>query len=168
MDNLVGCQVYNTIHLDRVWLCVFLVNFCVHDCKRRQKLHLLEGARDVNEIHAVIHLVSSPSLKCHEDRTFAQAALAVKGSRAGSVQMFSEGCARFLPSLRFDMFTLYDVTSYHQSSQLDISKLNPISSDSHSTHCPCIIASSCIMDLCSLPCSNRIPSASQNRVMPFQ
>ena len=97
----------SSIHLDHVCVCVFLINFCVHDCKRRQKLHLLEGARDVNEIHAVIHLVSSPSLKCHEDRTFAQAALAVKGSRAGSVQMFSEGCARFLPFLLFDMFTLY-------------------------------------------------------------
>ena len=34
------------------------------------------------------------------------AALAVQG-RAGSVQMFSEGCARFLAFLTFDIFTLY-------------------------------------------------------------
>ena len=34
------------------------------------------------------------------------AALAVEG-RSGSVQMFSEGCARFLPFHLFDMFMLY-------------------------------------------------------------
>ena len=34
------------------------------------------------------------------------AALAVEG-RSGSVQMFSEGCARFLPFLLSDLFILY-------------------------------------------------------------
>ena len=72
-------------------MCILSAKYCAHDTNRRKQLHPLEGARCVRQIHAVIHLVSFPSLKCYEDRAFAQAALAVKGSRAGSAQMFSEG-----------------------------------------------------------------------------
>ena len=65
------------------------------------------------------------------------AALAVQG-RAGSVQMFSEGCARFLIFLFFDMLALYPRIIV--SSIIVVEHL-PIELDRRHWYCPSIVCS---------------------------
>ena len=65
------------------------------------------------------------------------AALAVQG-RAGSVQMFSEGCARFFIFLFFDMLALYPRIIV--SSIIVVEHL-PIEPDRRHWYCPSIVCS---------------------------